>query len=95
MDQLLNTVKKVRNRLNPQLTIAGLLPTMYNKKTKHSQECLQNIKENYKDLVFESVIPFTVKLQDSVLASVGITQYQPHSEAAKAYRNLVKEIYGK
>ena len=94
MDQLLNTVKKVRNRLNPNLSIAGILPTMFNKQTKHSQECLQNLKENYQDLVFESVIPFTVKLQDSVLASQGITQYQPQSEAAKAYRNLVKEIYG-
>jgi len=95
MDQLLNTVKKVRTRMNPELRIAGILPTMYSKQTKHSQECLADIKETYKDLVFKSVIPFTVKLQDSIVASQGITQYQPQSEAAKAYRNLVKEIYGK
>lgn len=93
MDQLLNTIEKVRTRLNSQLTVTGFLPSMYNKQTKHSQECLQNLKETYTELVFSSVIPFTVKLQDSVVASQGITKYQPQSEAAKAYRNLVREIY--
>lgn len=94
MDQLLETVKKVRSRLNKALTIKGILPTMFNRQTNHSQISLQNIKESYQELVFETVIPYTVKLQDSVLSSQGITQYQPSSEAAKAYRNLVKEIYG-
>ena len=94
MDQLLDTVKKVRSRLNKNLTIKGILPTMYNRQTNHSQLCLQNIKENYPELVFDTVIPYTVKLQDSVLSSKGITEYQPQSEAAKAYRKLAKEIYG-
>lgn len=93
MDQLLNTIEKVRTRLNPHLTVAGFLPTMYNKQTKHSQECLQNLQSTYANKVFSSVIPFTVKLQDSVVASKGITQFQPQSEAAKAYRSLVREIY--
>ena len=93
MDQLLNTITKVRTRLNPQLTVVGFLPTMYNKQTRHSQECLENLKSNYADKVFSRPIPLTVKLQDSAVASQGITEYQPQSEAAKAYRNLVKEIY--
>ena len=94
MDQLLETVKKVRSRINEKLTIKGILPTMYNRQTNHSQLSLQNIKDNYQELVFDTVIPYTVKLQDSVLSNQGITEYQPQSEAAKAYRKLVKEIYG-
>ena len=93
MDQLLNTIEKVRARLNPKLSVMGFLATMYNKQTKHSQECLQSIKNSYGDRVFSSVIPFTVKLQDSVVASKGITEFSPHSKAAKAYRSLVREIY--
>lgn len=93
MDQLLNTITKVRTRLNPQLTVVGFLPTMYNKQTRHSQECLENLKSNYANKVFSRPIPLTVKLQDSAVASQGITEYQPQSEAAKAYRSLVKEIY--
>ncbi len=93
MDQLLNTIEKVRVRLNPKLSVMGFLATMYNKQTRHSQECLQSIKTSYGDKVFSSVIPFTVKLQDSVVASKGITEFSPQSEAAKAYRSLVREIY--
>lgn len=93
MDQLLSTISKVRTRLNPKLAVMGFLATMYNKQTKHSQECLQNLQESYGEQIFSSVIPLTVKLQDSVVASKGITEYQPQSEAAKAYRSLVREIY--
>ena len=93
MDLLLSTIKKVQSLINPDLVVLGFLATMYDQRTKHSRECLENLKETYAEKVFRTVIPHTVKLQDSFVSSMPITQFDSNSLAAHAYRNLAKEIH--
>jgi len=92
MDLLLETVEKVKARLNPSLEIVGILPTIYDGRTNHGREVLEEIRSAYGDLVFNTVIPATVKAADSVMAGQSLLKYQPASPIAKAYRELAQEV---
>ena len=92
MDLLLETIRKIQSRINSELKIAGILPTLYDSRTKHSKEVLTELQQNYGSMLFQVVIPSTVKLPDSAIAGESILQYTPGSPATEAYRNLAKEI---
>jgi chromosome partitioning protein len=92
MELLLSTIAKVKARINPELQIAGILPTMYNNQTLHSREVLEELKEIYQEQVFHTVIPYTVRLQDSVMAGQSVIRANASSGAAMAYRDLAKEV---
>jgi chromosome partitioning protein len=92
MDLLFSTVEKVRTRLNPKLIIVGILPTMYDARTTHGREVLEELRETYETQLFETVIPLTVKLADSAMAGKSIISFHQQSPAAAAYRALAEEV---
>lgn len=90
---LLNkTIRKVQRKLNPNLHIAGILPTMHNTRTLHAREVLEKLRDHFKDLVFDTVIKETVKFKESSVDGSSILDYASRSEAAEAYRQLAKEV---
>jgi len=86
------TVKKVKAKLNPNLKIAGILPTMHNTRTLHAREVLEKLREHFKDQVFNTVIKEAVLFKESSVDGSSILEYASSSESAKAYRNLAKEV---
>ncbi|RYG64667.1 ParA family protein, partial [bacterium] len=92
MELLMQTIEKVQTRINPNLVIAGILPTMFDGRTTHAREVNEELRSTYGDLVYKTAIPTTVKLQDSSLAGETILKLAPQSPAAHAYRELAKEI---
>ena len=92
MDLLLQTIEKVQARINAPLRIAGVLPTMFDARTTHSREVLDELRATYGERLFRTPIPTTVKLQDSTLAGQSILQTAPQSPAALAYRELAREV---
>ncbi len=88
MQQLQRTIDRVRAKLNPDLHIAGILPTIYKSRTLHSQEVLELVKERYKDEVFDITIDASIRFAETPLAGQSILQYAPSSPGANAYRAL-------
>ena len=86
------TVKKVKAKLNPNLKIAGILPTMHNTRTLHAREVLEKLREHFKDQVFNTVIKEAVIFKESSVDGSSVLQYASSSESAQAYRNLAKEV---
>jgi chromosome partitioning protein len=89
---LVQTIEKVRERLNPRLEIEGILATMYDSRTVHGREVLARVVEAFGDRVFHTVISRTVRFPETTVAGVPITVYDPSSAAATAYRQLAKEV---
>ena len=92
MDLLFQTIAKVKARINPDLEIGGILATMFDSRTIHSREVLEELRDTYAEKLFRTVIPFTVKLQDSVMAGQSILRFTPGSPATQAYRALAEEV---
>ncbi len=87
-----NTVELVKERLNDSLKIDGILATMYDPRTLHSRNMLNQLNEEYGDKVFRSVIKLTVKFKDSSERGKPVTVYAPSSEAAELYRAVAREM---
>ena len=92
MDLLLQTIEKVQQRINPSLKVAGILPTMFDQRTLHSREVLEELRSVYGDQLFQTIIPHTIKLADSNMAGEPILKMLSQSPASEAYRNLAKEL---
>lgn len=92
MDLLFATVEKVQARLNRKLKVTGILPTMFDARTTHGREVLEELRETYGAQLFETVIPLTVKLADSTMAGKPIMSFHKQSPAAAAYRALAEEV---
>jgi chromosome partitioning protein len=86
------TIKKVKDKLNPDLKIAGILPTMHNTRTLHAREVLEKLRESFQELVFDTVIKETVLFKDSTVGGLSVLEYADKSEAAEAYRSLAQEV---
>lgn len=86
------TIKKVKSKLNPDLKIAGILPTMHNTRTLHAREVLEKLREHFQEMVFDTVIKETVIFKDSSVNGLSVLEYASKSEAAEAYRNLAQEV---
>lgn len=89
---LVETIDKVRDRLNPRLGTDGILGTMYDSRTLHSREVLARVREAFGSNVFETVISRTVKFPDASVAAEPITTYAPSHPGAAAYRQLAREL---
>lgn len=89
---LIDTVEKVRDRLNPQLELEGILATMYDARTVHCRQVLSRVVEAFGDKVYETVISRTVKFPETTVAGEPITTWAPGSGGAKAYRALAREV---
>ena len=92
MQQLLNTISKVKGRLNPDLEVMGILPTFYDRRTRHSKEVAEQLREHYGDTVIDIPIPATIKFADTTTAGESILTFAGSSAAADAYRRLAKEV---
>jgi chromosome partitioning protein len=90
--QLENTLAMVRENLNPQVEIVGILPTMYDKRTLHSREAVEILRENFGDLVFNTKIRKTVRFAEAPVKGASVLLYDSDGEAAKLYRDLAKEV---
>ena len=89
---LIETIDKVRDRLNPAIELDGILATMYDSRTLHSREVLDRVVDAFGDSVLETVIGRTVKFPDASVSGVPITTFAPEHNAAKAYRKLAREL---
>lgn len=89
---LVETIDKVKDRLNPALQLDGILATMYDSRTLHSREVLERVVETFSDRVFETVIGRTVKFPDASVSGTPITQFAPEHQASLAYRQLAREL---
>ncbi|APT88899.1 ParA family protein [Corynebacterium sp. MSK006] len=89
---LTDTVEKVRDRLNFDLDILGILVTMFDRRTTHSREVMSRVVEVFGDKVFDSVITRTVRFPETSVAGEPITSWAPKSQGAEQYRNLAKEV---
>ena len=92
LSQLLNTINLVRQGLNPDLQVLGVLLTMYDKRNQLSRQVLNEIHKNFPGRVFNSVIPRLVSLAEAPSFGKTILQFDPGSRAARAYRQLAEEI---
>jgi chromosome partitioning protein len=89
---LMETIDKVSRRLNPRLTMDGLLATMYDSRTLHTREVLASVVQGFGDKVFHTVINRTVRFPDATVAGEPITRFDSSSMGASSYRELAKEV---
>jgi chromosome partitioning protein len=89
---LMDTIEKVQDRLNPDLTVLGVLATMFDPRTLHTREVRQRVVERFGDRVFEAVINRTVRFPETTVAGEPITTWAPTSNGAQAYRLLAREV---
>lgn len=89
---LVETIDKVRDRLNPRLHTDGILGTMYDARTLHAREVLERVREAFGEQVYGTVISRTVKFPDASVATESILTYAPTHAGAHAYRSLAREL---
>ncbi len=89
---LLQTIRQVRDVLNDQLAIAGVVLTMYDARTKLSQEVVQEVRQYFPHAAFRTVIPRSVRLSEAPSHGRPISEYAPESAGALAYASLAKEF---
>jgi chromosome partitioning protein len=92
---LIDTVEKVKERLNPDLELDGVLATMYDARTTHSKQVLARVVEAFGDRVYDTVIARTVRFPETTVAGEPITTWAPGSSGARAYRALAREVIGR
>ena len=89
---LTDTVDKVRDRLNPRLSISGILVTRFDTRTVNAREVMARVLERFGDLVFDTVIARTVRFPETSVAGEPIITWAPKSTGAQAYRALACEV---
>jgi chromosome partitioning protein len=92
--QLQNTVAMVKEDLNPDLEIEGILPTLVDTRTVHAKEAIEILEENFGDRVFASRITKTVRFAEAPVKGMSVLKYDPDGKAAYAYRRLAEEVLG-
>lgn len=92
LSQLIHTINLVRDRLNPNLEIEGVVFTMFDARTNLSLQVVENVKENLNQAVYKSIIPRNVRLAEAPSHGKPITLYDSKSAGAEAYRDLAEEV---
>jgi chromosome partitioning protein len=90
--QLENTLEMVRENLNPEVSIIGIVPTMYDRRITHSREADEILRENFGDVVYQTRIRKTVRFAEAPVKGTSVLAYEPSGEAAEMYRDLAKEV---
>ena len=90
--KLLDSMKRVKTRLNPTLDIFGVLLTMYDGRTTLSRQVVEEVQRYFGKTVFNTLIPRTVKLSEAPSFGLPITQYDPTGKGSQSYNNLAKEV---
>jgi chromosome partitioning protein len=89
---LLQTVKRIQKNLNPGLAIEGIFFTMYDQRTRLAQEVVKQVSAYFGDKVFATIIPRNVRLSEAPSHGMAISQYDPQSSGARAYKSLAGEV---
>jgi chromosome partitioning protein len=94
LTDLLQTIFKVKRKLNPKINIGGILLTMCDERTRLYKDAKTLIDESYggKVNIFETHIPSTVKVGEANYSSLSVMEYDPNGRAAAAYKNFAKEV---
>ena len=92
ISKLLNTIKLIKQKLNPTLSIEGFLLTMYDSRLRLSNQVLDEVRRHFQDLVFETVIPRGVRLAEAPSHGIPVLLYDADSQGAKSYLRLAQEI---
>ena len=95
LSQLLNTAGLVKKGINPQLHIEGIVLTMFDKRNNLGHQVVEEIRDHFKDKVFQAVIPRNVRLSEAPSHGVSIFGYDPKSIGALMYMELAKEVVAK
>ena len=90
--QLQNTLAMIREQLNPNVEIEGILPTLVDSRTLHAKEAIELLEENFGDRVFASRIRKTVRFAEAPVKGMSVLKYDPDGMAAHSYRQLAKEV---
>jgi chromosome partitioning protein len=90
--QLQNTLSMIKENLNPDVDIEGILPTLVDSRTIHAKEAIELLEENFGDRVFASRIRKTVRYAEAPVKGMSVLKYDPDGKAAYAYRELAKEV---
>ncbi len=90
--QLENTLSMIRENLNPDVGIQGILPTMYDSRTLHAREAIEILQENFGELVYKTRIKKTVRYAEAPVKGSSVLKYDPTGPAADAYREFAKEV---
>jgi chromosome partitioning protein len=89
---LLDTLSLIQRELNPRLTVAGMLLTMHDNRTRLGRDVEREVREHFPDLVFSTVIPRNVRVGEAPSYGLPVTHHDPHSAGAEAYFELAKEV---
>ena len=89
---LLETLALVQRDLNPRLTVAGMLLTMHDSRTRLGRDVEREVRGHFPDLVFDTVIPRNVRVGEAPSYGLPVTHHDPHSAGAEAYFELAKEV---
>jgi len=90
--QLNNTLGMIRENLNPDVEIEGILPTLVDNRTVHAKEAIELLEEHFGDQVFASRIHKTVRFAEAPVKGMSVLRYDPDGKAAYSYRQLAKEV---
>ena len=90
--QLTNTLSMIRENLNPDVDIAGILPTLMDTRTVHAKEAIEILEENFGERVFASRIKKTIRFAEAPVKGMSVLKYDPDGMAAQSYRDLAKEV---
>src|ERR1700678_1559635 len=90
--QLQNTLSMIRENLNPDIDIEGILPTLVDSRTIHAKEAIEILEENFGDRVFASRIRKTIRFAEAPVKGMSVLKYEPDGMAAESYRALAREV---
>ena len=92
LSQLMHTIDLVKERLNPNLEMEGVVFTMYDARTNLSLQVVESVKNNLNQKVYKSIIPRNVRLAEAPSYGMPITKYDKRSTGAESYRLLAEEV---
>jgi chromosome partitioning protein len=90
--QLEKTLEMIRENLNPEVRIKGILPTLFDARTTHGKESIEVLRDNFGDLVFDTVIRKTIKFAEAPVTGASVLKYDPKGRGAESYRALAREV---
>jgi len=93
LSQLMLTIREIKIKMHPKLRVLGLVITMFDKRNNLSEEVRQELTTHFKDDLFATAVPRSVKLAESPSFGVSIDQYDPNSLGSKAYADLSQEVF--
>ena len=95
LSQLIKTIELVKERLNENLEMEGVVFTMYDSRTNLSLQVVENVKDNLKQNIYKTIIPRNIRLAEAPSHGLPINLYDPKSTGAESYRLLAEEVMGR